>query len=47
MTKRIGLFLMLISALFLVTGCGAKKEEEKEVHVEGTLTEIMEKISCF
>ena len=43
MTKRIGLFLMLISSLFLVTGCGAKKEE-KEVHIEGALTEIMEKI---
>lgn len=44
MTKKIGLFIMLIFALLLVTGCGAKKEEKKEANVEGTLTEIMEKI---
>ena len=45
MTKKIGLFIMLISALLLITGCGAKKEEEKkEANIDGSLTEIMEKL---
>lgn len=43
MMKKISLLVILLSAIFLITGC--KKEEAAEVkNVEGTLPEIMEKI---
>ncbi len=43
--KKISLLAIMIAALFLVTGCGEeKKEETKTKNVEGTLTEIAEKI---
>lgn len=40
MMKRISLLLILLSAVLLITGCGKEKVE----NVEGTLTEIMEKV---
>jgi uncharacterized lipoprotein YehR (DUF1307 family) len=40
MMKKISLLVILLSAVLLLTGCG----EEKVKNVEGTLTEIMEKV---
>ena len=40
--KKIVLFVTVIASLFLITGCGEKKEEIK--NVEGTLEEIMTKV---
>ena len=40
MMKKISLLVVLLTAVFLITGCG----EEKVKNVEGTLTEIMEKV---
>ena len=35
--KKIGLFILICTSLFLITGCGDKKQK----NVEGTLEEIM------
>lgn len=40
--KKISLLFVLLSALLLITGCNEKKEENK--NIEGTLTELIEKI---
>ena len=42
MLKKLGIFTMIFAALLAFTGCGAKKEEVK--NVEGTLEEIMTKV---
>lgn len=42
MLKKLGIFTMVFAALLAFTGCGAKKEEVK--NVEGTLEEIMTKV---
>lgn len=43
--KKISLLLILLSVLFLITGCQEeKKETKKPTNIEGSLTEIMEKI---
>lgn len=41
MMKKISLLVILLSAVLLIAGC---EKEEKVKNVEGTLTEIMEKI---
>ena len=38
--KRLGLYTMIVAALFITVGCG----KEKEKNVEGTLEEIMTKV---
>lgn len=40
--KKLSLLFVLLSALLLITGCNEKKEENK--NIEGTLTEIIEKV---
>lgn len=40
--KKISLLFVLLSTLLLITGCNEKKEENK--NIEGTLTEIIEKV---
>ena len=40
--KKLSLLFVLLSALLLITGCNEKKEENK--NIEGTLTELIEKI---
>lgn len=42
--KRLFITLLFASALLLVVGCG-KEEEKKEKNVEGTLTELMDKVN--
>lgn len=44
MMKKISLLILLVSAFLLITGCNSNNEEKKNEHVDGTLTEIMEKI---
>lgn len=38
--KKLGLFILICTSLFLITGCGNKKQQ----NVEGTLEEIMTKV---
>jgi len=38
--KKLGLFILICTSLFLITGCGAKKQK----NIEGTLEEIMTSI---
>ena len=48
MKKKIVLSLMLIVSLFMITGCGSKKEEKKkETKKEDTTTEIVLKDEGF
>lgn len=49
--KKLSIFLMIITSLFLVTGCGSKKEENKNdepanktENVEGALEDLMTKV---
>ncbi len=49
--KKLSIFLMIITSLFLVTGCDSKKEENKKdepanktENVEGALEDLMTKV---